>query len=229
MKRLERFIQSVKAFALFAGLYLEKYLEQHLLDDKTRKPVLVTLFAFLGLIAFIKVAEAVAEFAIERWRGLRRTILGDNYIEGVWFNKVPLASPLYGLLRIEIKESSVRVSGEQYDHNGAMTATWHSEMARFDGSTLAYAYRATYSKHGQQYEVHGVSHISFAKASRTGAPRSYNGHFHDSVGQQETCCFTGFRLETPTIELLDKPTEKLPAVKQLIAQADKLPQPAQIK
>jgi hypothetical protein len=227
MKRLDNFIQSVKAFALFAGLYLEKYLEQHLIDDKTQKPVLVIVCAFLGLIAVIKVSEKVAEFAIERWRGLRRTILGDNYIEGVWFNKVPINSPLYGLLRIEIKDSSVRISGEQYDRNGAMTATWHSEMARFDGSILSYAYRATYSQHGQEQEVHGVSQISFAKVSRTGEPRSYNGHYHDSVGQQQTCCFTGFRLDANTIEMLDKPTEKLPAVKQLIGQADKLPQPVQ--
>jgi hypothetical protein len=183
--------------------------------------------AFLGLIAFIKIAEVVAEFAIERWRGLRRTILGDSYIEGVWFNKVPIASPLYGLLRIEIKGESVRVSGEQYDKHGANTAIWHSEMSKFDGSTLSYAYRATYSRHGEQHEVHGVSQISFGKVSRTGAPRSYNGHYHDSVGQQETCCFTGFRLEADIVDQLDKPTEKLPTVKQLIAQADKLPQPVQ--
>ena len=226
MKRLERFIQSVKAFALFAGLYLEKYLEQHLLDEKSRKPVLVTVFAFLGLIAFIKIAEEVADFAIERWRGLRRTILGDSYIEGVWFNKVPLENPLYGLLRIEIRDGSVRVDGEQYDQHGALTASWHSEMARFDGSVLTYAYKATYSRHGKEHEAHGVSRISFAKASHSGVPQTYNGHFHDTAGNQEPCCFTGFRIEALIREALEKPVEKAYALKQLTTQADKLPRPA---
>lgn len=223
MKRLLRFTQSVKAFALFGALYLEKYLEVHLLDAKSPKPVLVTVLAFLGLIAAIKLAEAVADFAVERWRGLRRTILGDSYIEGVWFNKVPIASPLYGLLRIEIKEGSMRVEGEQYDQTGSMTATWHSDMAQFDGSILTYAYKVIYAKVGQQQEIPGISRISFAKASHSGVPRSYNGHFQDIAGNEVTCCFTGFRIEDKqTIQRLETPAEKQNAVKQLVGSADRL-------
>lgn len=226
MQRLERFIDAVRAFALFVGLYFEQYLEGHLLNGKSPAPLLVTIFAFLGLIAFVKIAEAATVLAIERWRGFRRTILGDNYIEGIWFNKVPTTSPLYGLLRIEIKDGSVGIDGEQYDRNGALTASWHSEMSKFDGDVLTYAYKATYSKHGQKHQVDGVSQISFAKASHSGVPQSYNGHFHDSVGDEQACCFTGFRVETALKEMLEKPTEKAKAVRDLIAQAEMLPQPA---
>ena len=223
MKRLKTFIQTVKGFALFAGYYLEKYLEEHLMNQNTRQPILITVFAFLGLVAFIKVFEEIAKMLVERWQGLRRIILGDDYIEGIWFNKVPVSPPLYGLLRIAIRNNSVNVDGEQYDQHGALTASWHSEMAKFDGRTLRYGYKATYSKHGADQPSHGMSGISFSKSS--GVPLTYNGHFRDTAGNEEGRYFMGFRVADVIAKTLEEPLKKLPTIRDLIAQAERLPHP----
>jgi hypothetical protein len=215
MKRLEAFIAFVKGFGLLFGFYIERRFE-YVLGDKTPKSLLV-IVAFLSLLASIKIFERLAETSIERWRWLRKSILGDNYIEGVWFNKVPTNPPLYGLLRIELRDGSVGVEGEQYDQDATLTATWHSEMAHFDGSILTYAYRVIYVREGQSHEIQGISRISFAKVSQKGVPRSYNGHFQDIAVEQKNFCFTGFLLEDQQIlAKIERPDGKHEAITALV-------------
>ena len=216
MKRLQAFISFVEGFGLLFGFYIERRFE-YVLGNETPKPLL-TIIAFLSLLASIMLFGQLAKSSVERWRWLRRTILGDNYIEGVWFNKVPTEPPLYGLLHFEFRNGSVGVEGEQYNGQAILTATWHSEMAHFDGSILTYAYKVIYVREGQPHEIQGVSRISFAKVSRNGVPLSYNGHFQDIAAERQNFCFTGFRLEDEDLlSKIESPSGKHDAILALIS------------
>lgn len=220
MKRLQQFIRTVQAFGLIVGFYLEKHFEHFLecvrtQDGKDSSSSLVLIVAVLALMASIKICEWLADAAVERWSWLRRTILGDSYIEGVWFNGGSADKQVFGLLRIAFRDGKVIVEGEQYDGNGSLTATWHCDMAEFDGSTLRYAYEVIYA-HKFSHEIHGTSRLSFAKVSGSGIPRSYNGYFQD-IGPEGAVCFTGFRVESGDIlKKLETPEGKISAVKTLI-------------
>lgn len=194
MKRLKNFIDSVKVVVLFVGLYLQKYLEDTLFGPNPPAPWRARAAVLLLLLVLIFMLGKIVEGLIDRWQILRRLILGSNDIEGVWFNKVFLDPPLYGLLRIEIKGTNVNIDGEQFDNTGAMTATWRTDMARFDDRTLHYAYTVTHTP-ARPLDIRGVSEISFAKASRTGKPIFYNGRFQDTTEDPTPRSFLGFRVD----------------------------------
>lgn len=213
------FTQSIKALALLIGLYLEKNAEQYFLNTKVPVPLLL-LLAGLVLIAFISFSEWFAEFAIDHWRGLRRLILRDAFVEGIWFNMVPGRPAPYGLLKISMSAGTVKIDGEQYDAAASLTATWHSEMARFDGRILKYVYRVRYSRDSFDADAEGITTLSFANATSSGVPRTYNGHYQDITTAPKILSFTAWRVEAPELlTRLETDDRKQAAVLALIGQA----------
>lgn len=223
MKRLQNFVRGVEAFALFFALWLEQWAEQYLFKNNSAPLALLLLAAFVGLVVFVKLAQFLVTRWVDKSPTLRRLILGDDYIEGFWFNKVQTHdAALFGLLRIKVTEGGVTVHGEQYDESGRLTATWDSQMAEYHNNTLQYAYLVKYVGRSDTQDVYGFSDISFSKV--TGCPGQYTGRFQDISPIDKTAntfTFVGSRVvEKPKLAHL-MGTGKQGVVLELIADAAK--------
>jgi hypothetical protein len=127
MNKLKNFRHAVQSLIVFGVFWLEKSIEYNFLENKKTPPAIIWIVAAVGLMALLWTAE----WLVNRWfdysQKLRRLVLGDDFIEGTWFNKVKLSGQaLYGLLHIEVREDGVMVHGAQYDENCKLTATWES-------------------------------------------------------------------------------------------------------
>lgn len=202
MKALKSFLAFWQMSAIFCGLYLEKWAEKYLIDDASVHPPLLMFALFVGLAVIIKALDLPFIKGVEKSRRLRRLILGDDYIEGVWFNKIKSGNGnLNGLVHIYFSEGDMRVSGEQYNEEGQLTATWHSTMSEYSEThaELSYAYKSNYFNAADPTKtstVEGISKIRFIKAPMFGIPRTYEGTYEDNCPSQQKHIFLGKKIES---------------------------------
>jgi len=220
MKNLKLFRRAIQSLVVFGVFWLEKLVEYHLLEGKKSPPALVWIVAAVGLVALLYAVEWGINTWFDHSEWMREAILQDDFIEGVWFNKVKASgTALYGLLYIKVKEDSAVVHGTQYDEQGSLTGTWDSYMAEYHGNTLKYAYHVMYINQPERQGVRGVSDISFSKT--VGMPKEYAGWFQDICPHQQTATtftFVGRRVtKQPQLGMLAG-SEKDRAVKELIAE-----------
>lgn len=223
MKKLHTFVRGVEALALFLALWIEEWAEKYLFTSKSAHLALLVVTGFVGLVVIVKLAHSAMTHWVDHSPRLRKLILGDDYIEGFWFNKVQLSTTArFGLLRIIVTEGGVTVHGEQFDELGKLTATWESQMADYHNNTLRYAYLVKYIGRPDTQDVYGFSDISFSKVS--GCPMQYSGRFQDISPNDETAntfTFVGFRLVND-IHIADLKGGRKPSViAALIADASK--------
>jgi len=220
VKNLKIFRHATQSLVVFGTFWLEKAVEHDLLLGTHASPTLIWIVAAVGLVALLWFSEWLINKCFDRSVWLRKRILGDDFIEGVWFNKVklPLPGQAYGLLYIEVKEEGVVVHGSQHKENGQLTATWESYMADYRGNTLRYAYAVKYTERGDIQDVQGVSDISFLKRAGI-APQEYNGRFHDicpSQQPEESITFVGRRLSKTQFDSLVQQKDNATYIKMLI-------------
>lgn len=196
MKKLHTFVRVIEALALFLALWIEEWAEKYLFTSKSAPLALLVVTGFVGMVVIIKLAHSAVSRWVDTSPRLRKLILGDDYIEGYWFNKVVMGNSVrYGVLRILATEGGVTVHGEQYDPTGKVTATWESQMADYHNNTLRYAYMVKYVGRTDSQDTYGFSDISFSKVS--GCPMQYAGRFQDISPNDETAntfTFVGFRV-----------------------------------
>lgn len=225
MKKLHTFVRAVEALALFLALWIEQWAQQYLFKSHSAPLALLVVTGFVGLVAVVKLAHYTMTHWVDTSPQLRKLILGDDYIEGYWFNKVQTStSALFGLLRIIVTEAGVRVHGEQFDASGKLTATWESQMADYHNNNLRYAYLVKYVGRPDSQDIYGFSDISFSKVS--GCPMEYSGRFQDISPNDETAntfTFVGFRIVND-LHIADfKGSRKQAAISALIGEASKKP------
>lgn len=226
MNSLKKFLLFWQSIVIFAGLYFEKWAEQYFVDEAQGRPALLTLVTFLGLVVLIKCLDYPFAKGVEKSRKLRRMILGDAYIEGVWFNKVKSGEEnRYGLLNIEYQDESICVHGEQYDESGNLKSTWHSVMSTYREKdlNLTYAYEANYflpAGDKQVSTIQGISSIRFLKTPAGGSPNTYEGSYEDSVPVQEKHFFLGAKVDSSEM-LKMLANSKKGAIQQLVKEYDK--------
>ena len=110
MKQLHTFRHAIQSLVIFGGFYLEKLVEHDLLENTKTPPPVIWIVAAIGLVGLLWLIEYLINVWFDRSQWFRQKLLGDDFIEGIWFNKVKLSDKsLFGLLRIEIKEGGVIV------------------------------------------------------------------------------------------------------------------------
>jgi hypothetical protein len=131
----------------------------------------------------------VLELLLERLTGLRRFLLGDQFVEGVWFDLIFEGSNLISVGHSMIKyiDGKMSLSGEDFplDHSGK--GYFRSKLVDFTWPTLEY----TYIYENQVDDQQGYGVVQFVEQS--GPPLSYTGKFvNRSNGKRFT--FQSFRV-----------------------------------
>lgn len=216
MGQYKRFIEWVRLLSLFSAVFIADLILRHL--EHTKIPFLASA-AFIGLmvIATMHVMELLATTVFERLGFVRRFVLGDDCIEGMWFDNV-VGEDLFGLITIQFRDGGISISGEQYDAAGKITATWENYVVAFEGCTLRAIYRAPQFRGGVPSEVYGFTTYVFT--GRPGKPPSFfSGFFADISGESRKCQLRGFRITDKKIMArIGKPESRREAIAELMQQ-----------
>jgi hypothetical protein len=191
MERYKRFLEWTRTLAVFSAVFAADLVLKRVEDQGFS--LLATTF-ILGLVAIVSlhVAEAVAVRVIEAAPWLRRLVLANQWVEGIWIDEV-VGENHFALVTMSTEGGEVKVRGEQFDVDGAITATWESCASVLEGNTLRTIYRSPQFYKGQPSETSGMSTYVFT--GRPGqAPEFYSGSFIDAAAGGRNCQLRGARI-----------------------------------
>jgi len=168
-------------FGVFVGSILTNisydYLKTHGLSD-----YLLTVILFLVLAVSIQALSAMSRTIIKQSSWVRRIIVGDDYIEGIWVDVAEHnGSKSYGLFIVRYVKNSFHVVGKEFDDQGQVIYDWQSINSSFDGDRLIYLY-STHTRLGHSVaDNYGVSSLTFIRSGPNKFPKSATGYFIDAA------------------------------------------------
>jgi hypothetical protein len=88
MKRYKQFLGSIHILALFSAIFIRERII-HAIEQLTLPWYAPVLVIGISVLLVFHIAEFVAIGLFERMSGLRRFVLADEWIEGVWLDLFP--------------------------------------------------------------------------------------------------------------------------------------------
>ena len=113
-------------------------------------------------------------YNLETSKDVRKILLGREFVEGTWLDLLSHGDTqiAYGVTRIVSSESSLRITGLDYDLNAEHTGYYSVDMLMFEFPKIKYKY--TYQKSDNQgLAQEGFGEIQFTE--RNGPPSKYAG------------------------------------------------------
>lgn len=218
MERLEKFYRFVNVVLVVIVLFLEAQIVHCLEKSGIHNFWLLFVVTATLLIAFFKFGEWLVEKMIENLDWLKKLIIGDEYIEGLWIDKVEISGRnFYGLLIISMKDGVYKVNGSQYSDKATLQNRWITISSDFENYTLKTIYQTTYFDEAKLEEPYGISSYNFQKTSLHGKPLIFSGTFYDVSRDFITKSFYGFKVtDKKVINKLKHPDKTAQAIMDLI-------------
>lgn len=142
---------------------------------------------------------------------LRRLLLGNQFIEGVWFDlmKQDGKSLAYGITNIKSSGSQLQLTGEDFDLRGEHGGYYYTDMLVISWPVLKYKY--TYQRSDDsELANHGYGEIKIDNSAYY--PVRYEG-FYFNLREGKRVSFESWRVrDKHTLELLNDPKTRRDAV-----------------
>lgn len=218
MKKLNSFYKFIETVLIVVILAIEGNIVECVKKSQLKEEWLILLVSVVLLIFIFKLLGWLIEKAVENSKRIRAIILGDDYIEGTWFDIVEIGGyKFYGLLNITYKEGKIEQSGEQIATDGSPKNTWNTIASQYEGNTLTVIYRVNYFAEEIVEQRLGISTMDFSKPEKQFCPNTFSGTFYDMSKDFDTKSFRGFKVTNPDILFkLSNPESKPQATKELI-------------
>lgn len=190
-----------KALNICAGIgVLAGKVANDALMNQGNVPNFVTIIGLLtAFFMSTTITYSLFRFIVSRWQGLRRFILGSNFVEGVWLEVVENDEGYKGiaLTRLVFDNFNLSFSGTDYGRSGIAVANYRGDILDTSYPTLTYKH-STQPLKDSLYIGSDPNHIS--KKSRlegfgemqfhprpSGLPLAYTGFFiHQNIGIRYT-------------------------------------------
>lgn len=197
MHRLESFYKTLTTILIVIFLSIEAYLVHLVSEIKIENkfyPFIIIGF-IIGLILIFKFVEFLVEKLLEESKIVRALILRDDFIEGVWLDKVDIDGISgYGLITIVYQNGKFIQTGEQILYDGTTRCSWNSVASEYDNNTLKIIYHVKYFDEKLVDQPYGISMYRFAKSGSHKQPLSYIGTFFDMSNNYMTKSVKGFKV-----------------------------------
>jgi hypothetical protein len=182
MDEFQSTVRHVQAFILALTLslteFLKKYIEKMLPPQWEHAAVMTWLLIFICLFILIELLQYAINNYVERSQWLRRKLLGDNFIEGIWKDVVTWNTNegkflTGGLVEITFSKGKLHVSGESFDASGRRIGSFRSLVASYRDRVLTYSFS------------------KFDSTTERGASPGY-AEYHFQVQREHAIAFDGF-------------------------------------
>lgn len=138
----------------------------------------------IGLCTFI-LNNIISSF-IENSKLVRRSVLGNNFIEGYWIQNIETESyglmhtVQYSVLKISFDRTSLKIEGISFELDGSKTtANFYSHSSEFDGKILRYPFTVESLEFKNKINIFGRTELQFEKVGDL--PESYFGTVESNV------------------------------------------------
>lgn len=189
LKKIENQINICKAVAssiigTISGFLLKKFLFEKPETDYITLLIIAIIVFFLTAIANYLITSF-----IEKNKFLRKKILGNDFIEGHWIQKIESESyglmhtVQYSLIKISIEKSHYKVVGTSFQTDGSeTTAHFFSQTSDFNGVILSYPFTVESLEYKDSKNIFGHTKLHFSKTG--GLPDSYFGIVESNVREK---------------------------------------------
>lgn len=135
----------------------------------------------IGLILIYAALEGLTGLAIDKFRFVRRLLMGHEDIEGYWLDVVYQSDKIIagGLIVIAYEDRSYKISGRDFDENGALSAWFSSEISHFEQGRYRFTYRSMRPRPARDGTGHGEHQFSGSGYKRF---VQYDGHYFEARG-----------------------------------------------
>jgi hypothetical protein len=195
MKVLDKHIKQYQIFATTIVSALTTFILSVIEDrfkDKTVSNVVTTVVVVILSYLLGKIFESI----IENNRSIRKFLLGDDFIEGYWYDEAKDLSHVT-LYSIKFKNDNYVVEGESFNEMGKSFSTWKSEVSIYDsdGRILYINYRLYTDNPSKPLEF-GILNLNFA-----GSPTTSNTGFYCDHTSNIKSTIQGVKLTDEEIEI----------------------------
>jgi hypothetical protein len=154
-------------------------------------PSAAVIFSVVVIGASIELVKFFADTIFDHWRLLRRLLLGDQYLEGTWFDIMHVAGKPseVGLSWVSYEDWEIKYAGEDYnlkcDSDNVEIAMTHrfpytaEKIVYSKDNKLLYKYTADRSD--RDVEITGYGELQFHPGER-GFPIRHSGHYYRPEG-----------------------------------------------
>ncbi|MGC4038684.1 MAG: hypothetical protein QM764_22160 [Chitinophagaceae bacterium] len=219
MEKLEKFYKVVNVILIVLMLSVEGEL-RHWLEETGLKEKEWLLFVVLVLILVVvfKILEWLIEVLVEKNPVLRKWILGNEYLEGVWCDRTTIDNNyLFAVLTISFSDGMYFVNGAQYYPDGQEHHSWSTIASKFDNSTMRLLYRSIYFHEGDKKDEYmGYSSFTFEKMNLNKFPISYTGKYKDFGADNIERPYKGYKIvKQELLEDLHVPEKQRHALQEI--------------
>lgn len=213
MKKLEKFYRITNIGIVSVLLIFEGKVR-----DLIHAPEVVGYVATIAiLIMLFKLLEWVIELFVERTIWLRRLILGDEYLEGVWCDKITIDDKFcYAILTITLDNEMYYINGSQFYIDGTLQHTWNTLASKYDDHIIRFLYHSTYYDNSDD-DPYGYCIYCFEKKNLHHFPTTYNGKYKDIGKDQIERPFVGYKiLRKDILKKLKAPEKHIETFREIV-------------
>ena len=178
VRRIDTFIRwlsSIATSAIAIGTYAVRSSLQSLVQNSP-----LALFILLVIVVLLsQVADYLIRQGVSKARWIRRYILGRQFVEGYWVDRVIEGGQVesVGLLTIAYDNGQLEINGESLDTEGRRLGTFRTYISEYDNWEFRYAYHGMH-KGKSDVRIDGYGEYHFVRGDRI--PLAFSGFLHDS-------------------------------------------------
>ena len=206
MKRLEQIIAVIKSIGAVALAYCAVFLKEVVAMNHV-----VTFYSVAAVVSIllIHLLDHLLHSAFKHSKKLRRMVIGDDFIEGCWIDRVDLprlhaeklSAPCgYAILTITWNGDFLVSRGVNYilypDGSLVEHGNWHSKASMFHEAQLVHVYEAEIIGPDKKPIAGVVGHgkYNFQTPPDGGAPFEYTGYTYYQAGGDKPLRIKGRRV-----------------------------------
>ena len=176
----------------------------------------------IWLIIVIALSIALSRYVLGIWfnhsKILRKLLIGNQFIEGTWFDTMKTESGIIeiGFSRIKYSQKKIDYWGEDYDLVNHQTSPYDAIMVKLEWPDFHYIYSA-YRTDKDEENTKGYGKLSFERRPGN-CPKKYTGKYI-AFGGSRNISFIGIKLDEKEhkewIAKLDKPELRKKCLQEL--------------
>lgn len=203
MKRHRALVRIPLVIGAPVGAALATWATDQLPETVSAWPVLTTIFVAF-FVLFAKLVEEVLRSLINSSVGLRRLILGRDFIEGWWVEQIERIRTMTGtsnttgedfaIASIYYDDGDYVVEGHLLDPRGVLKGSWTSSFSTYKDGALEYIFSGPWIVAEEPFTNHGYGKISFVRNAGSKPPRYFNGEVVNIGPRHNQAYFTGTKV-----------------------------------
>ena len=189
ISKIESFKSVLKTVLVSIALVLSGFIQLVFFNTESENRIFWLLLIGVLLLIFIEIIAKIAENLIDSNSKLRKLILKEDFIEGVWIDITEINT--YAIINIKYDNGEYHLQGESYDEEGKLLGNWESISTWSSNCKLRCNYKGNYEN--QISEFDGINEFVFISANKS-IPYQFSGYYIDIFEKNKSYRIRGERI-----------------------------------